>query len=110
LRDQGIIEGTESASFNECLHINKGGNQVDNYQGDPHKFSYQSRVSANSNSKPVEEGKEYEVDVKELSRRGEGIARIEGFVVFIPKTKVGDHVKVKISKISERFASAEVAQ
>ncbi len=83
---------------------------MDNYQGDPHKFSYQSRAPANSNSKPVEEGKEYEVDIKELSRRGEGIARIEGFVVFVPKTKVGDRVKVRISRISERFASAEVAQ
>jgi len=83
---------------------------VENYRGDPHKFGYQSRGPANSNPKPVEEAKEYEVDVKELSRRGEGIARIEGFVVFVPNTKVGDHVKVKISKISERFASAIVAQ
>ena len=36
--------------------------------------------------KPVEEGKEYELDIKEVSRRGDGVARIEGFVVFIPQT------------------------
>lgn len=80
------------------------------YQGDPHKFGYQSRGPARSMAKPVEEGKEYDVDVKELSRRGEGIARIEGFVVFVPNTKVGDRVKVRITKITERFASAIVAQ
>ncbi|MGQ9641559.1 MAG: TRAM domain-containing protein [Candidatus Bathycorpusculaceae bacterium] len=58
--------------------------------------------------KPVEIGKEYEVDVKETSRRGEGIARIQGLVTFIPKTKPGDHVKIRITRISRRFAEAEV--
>ncbi|RJS80551.1 TRAM domain-containing protein [Candidatus Bathyarchaeota archaeon] len=58
--------------------------------------------------KPVELGKEYEVDVQETSRRGEGIARIQGLVTFIPNTKPGDHVKIKITRISRRFAEAEV--
>ena len=58
--------------------------------------------------KPVEIGKEYEVDVQETSRRGEGIARIQGLVTFIPNTKPGDHVKIKIIRISRRFAEAEV--
>ncbi|MBS7615763.1 TRAM domain-containing protein [Candidatus Bathyarchaeota archaeon] len=58
--------------------------------------------------KPVEIGKEYEVDITETSRRGEGIARIQGLVTFIPKTKPGDHVKIKITRISRRFAEAEV--
>ncbi len=60
--------------------------------------------------KPVELGKEYEVDVRELSRRGEGIARIQGLVTFIPNTKPGDHVKIKITRISRRFAEAEVVE
>jgi predicted RNA-binding protein with TRAM domain len=58
--------------------------------------------------KPVEIGKEYEVDIQETSRRGEGIARIEGLVIFIANTKPSDHVKVKITRISGRFAEAEV--
>jgi predicted RNA-binding protein with TRAM domain len=58
--------------------------------------------------KPVEVGKEYEVDVKETSRRGEGIARIQGLVTFIPNAKPGDHVKIRITRISRRFAEAEV--
>jgi len=58
--------------------------------------------------KPVEIGKEYEVDISETSRRGEGIARIEGLVIFIPNTKTGDHVKIKIKRVSRRFAEAEV--
>jgi len=58
--------------------------------------------------KPVEIGKEYEVDIQETSRRGEGIARIQGLVTFIPNAKPGDHVKIKITRISRRFAEAEV--
>lgn len=68
------------------------------------------RGPASFGPKPVEEGKEYEVDIKELSRRGEGIARVEGFVVFVPNTKAGDHVKVKVTKVANRFATAEVVQ
>ncbi|MEM2971136.1 MAG: TRAM domain-containing protein [Candidatus Bathyarchaeia archaeon] len=58
--------------------------------------------------KPVELGREYEVDIQEISRRGEGVARIQGLVTFIPNTKVGDHVKIRITRISRRFAEAEV--
>jgi len=60
--------------------------------------------------KPVEMGKEYEVDIQETSRRGEGIARIEGLVTFIPNTKPGDHVKIRITRIARRFAEAEVVK
>ncbi len=58
--------------------------------------------------KPVEEGKSYDVEVKELSRRGEGIARIQGFVIFIAGTNPGDKVKAKITKVGNRFATAVV--
>lgn len=68
------------------------------------------RRERQSPPKPVELGKEYEVDVKETSRRGEGIARIQGLVTFIPNTKPGDHVRIRITRISRRFAEAEVIE
>jgi len=58
--------------------------------------------------KPVEMGKEYDVEVQETSRRGEGIARIKGLVCFVPNTKPGDKVKIRITRISRRFCEAEV--
>jgi predicted RNA-binding protein with TRAM domain len=58
-------------------------------------------------NKPVEEGKEYEVEIKETSRRGDGVARIE---VFVPQTKPGDKVKVKINTVGPRFATGEVVK
>jgi predicted RNA-binding protein with TRAM domain len=57
--------------------------------------------------KPVEVGKEYDVEIQESSRRGEGIARIKGLVCFVPNTKPGDKVRIKITRISRRFAEAE---
>lgn len=59
---------------------------------------------------PVEEGKEYDVDISERSRRGEGVARIQGFVVLLPETKPGDKVKVRVTRISRRCANAEVVK
>ena len=60
--------------------------------------------------KPVEIGKEYDVEVQETSQRGEGIARIKGLVTFIPNAKPGDRVRIRITRISRRFAEAEIVQ
>ena len=58
--------------------------------------------------KPVETGKEYDVKITETGSRGDGIARIQGFVVFVKNGKVGqDTVKVKINSVGDRFATAE---
>ena len=58
--------------------------------------------------KPVEMGKDQDVDVTERSDRGDGIARIQGFVVFVKNGKVGDKVKVKVTSIGNRFAIGEI--
>lgn len=58
--------------------------------------------------KPVKVGEEYDVEIKELSRRGDGIARIKGLVTFIPQTRPGDHLKVRITRIGRRHAEATV--
>ena len=56
--------------------------------------------------KPVEVGKEYEVDITEISRQGDGIARVQGFVVFVKNGKVKQNVKVKVEQVGNRFATA----
>ena len=48
------------------------------------------------------------MEIEETSRRGEGIARIKGLVCFIPKAKLGEHVRIRITRISRRFAEAEI--
>ena len=58
--------------------------------------------------KPVETGKEYDVQITETSRQGDGIARVQGFVIFVKGGKVGQSCKVKITNVGARFATAEL--
>lgn len=58
--------------------------------------------------KPVEMGKEYEVEISEISRRGDGIARIQGFVIFVEGAKTGQKTNIRITSVGDRFAKAEV--
>jgi predicted RNA-binding protein with TRAM domain len=59
--------------------------------------------------KPVETGKEYDVQITETSRQGDGIAKVQGFVIFVKNAKVGQNVKIKITNVGARFATAELA-
>jgi predicted RNA-binding protein with TRAM domain len=59
--------------------------------------------------KPVETGKEYNVQITETSRQGDGIAKVQGFVIFVKNAKVGQSTKVKITNVGPRFATAELA-
>ena len=61
-------------------------------------------------SKPVETGKVYTVDITDTGRSGDGIARIEGLVIFVKNAKAGDkNVKIKVNSVGDRFATAELA-
>ncbi len=50
-----------------------------------------------------------EVQIVELSRRGDGIARVKGFIIFVPGTKPGDQVRIKIKRVGQTYAVAELA-
>jgi predicted RNA-binding protein with TRAM domain len=60
--------------------------------------------------KPVRRGEEYSVSIEEVSRLGDGVARIKRFVIFVPGTKPGDQVRIKIMRVFDRFAIAEVVE
>ena len=64
----------------------------------------------NSNPKPVETGKEYTVNITDNGSAGDGIARIDGLVIFVKDAKAGyRNVKIKINSVKDRFATAELA-
>jgi predicted RNA-binding protein with TRAM domain len=58
--------------------------------------------------KPVKVGEVHTVTISEVSRRGDGIARIKNFVVFVAGTQKGDTVKVKITEVRGNHATGEV--
>jgi predicted RNA-binding protein with TRAM domain len=63
-----------------------------------------SSMGGSAPTAPVEVGKEYDVKIEDIAREGDGIARIEGFVIFVPDTQVGDQLKIQIEKVMRRFA------
>ena len=60
--------------------------------------------------KPVEVGKEYDVTISDVSRRGDGIAKIDGFVIFVAGAKQGQQVRIKVTQVSNRYASGTLVE
>jgi 23S rRNA (uracil1939-C5)-methyltransferase len=56
----------------------------------------------------MKRGEELELHVERYGAEGKGIARVEGFVVFIRGGVPGDSVIVRLVKVSKNFAEAEV--
>lgn len=60
--------------------------------------------------KPVSEGDIVEVEIDDLGSKGDGIARVEGFVVFVPGGEVDETYDVEITSVGNKFAFAEIAE
>jgi len=58
----------------------------------------------------VEEGETYEMRIESVGNKGDGIAKMDKFLIFIPNTTKGELVRAKIKKISGTLAFAEVVE
>jgi len=56
---------------------------------------------------PVKQNQELEVVIDDIGSRGDGIARIQSYLIFVPRSKIGERVKVRIVSVGEKFAVAE---
>jgi predicted RNA-binding protein with TRAM domain len=52
-------------------------------------------------------GEQHDVKIEDVSRKGDGVARIKGLIVFVPNTKKGDEVTIKITRRMPKFAIGE---
>ena len=75
-----------------------------------HGGSYEGRRGHGKGFKrcPVELGEELEVNITDLSPKGDGMTKIQGYVIHVPNAKPRDHVKIKITQIGEKAANAEI--
>ena len=60
------------------------------------------------NAVPVHEGEELDVLIEAVGEKGDGIAKVKGFVLFVANTKAGDEVRVKITKVLKNVGFAEM--
>ena len=57
---------------------------------------------------PVQVGEEIDVKIEAVGEKGDGIAKQNGFVLFVPGVKEGDEVRIKITKVLRKVGFAEV--
>ena len=57
--------------------------------------------------KPVKVGDELDVTIEATASKGDGIAKIEGFVIFIPNAKEGEKIRIRVTEVKRSCALAE---
>jgi len=55
----------------------------------------------------VKENQELEVVIADIGSRGDGIAKLQSYLIFVPRSKIGERVRVRIVSVREKFAVAE---
>jgi predicted RNA-binding protein with TRAM domain len=60
--------------------------------------------------KPVEEGQTYTVTISDIGSQGDGVGKIEGFVIIVPETKIGETVQVRINRVSKKVAFGSIVK
>ena len=59
---------------------------------------------------PVKKNEEYIVDIIDNGYQGEGIAKIDNYIIFIPYALKGEKVKVKILKVTSSHAYGKIIE
>ena len=58
---------------------------------------------------PVEVGEMRYVEVEDIGKQGDGIARVErGYVIIVPGAETGERVKVEVTEVKSNFAVGEI--
>lgn len=56
---------------------------------------------------PVQVGEELDVTIEAVGAKGDGIAKKNGFVLFVPGVKEGDQIRVRVTKVLRKVGFAE---
>mgnify|MGYP001590632335 CR=1 FL=1 len=57
---------------------------------------------------PIKVGEELDVKIEAVGGKGDGIAKVKGFVIFVPNTKAGEEVRIRINKVSKKVGFGQV--
>ena len=57
---------------------------------------------------PVKVGEEIDVTIEAVGEKGDGIAKKNGFVIFVPGVKAGQQVKIKVTRVLRKVGFGEV--
>jgi len=57
---------------------------------------------------PVKVGDEISVKIEAVGEKGDGIAKKDGFVIFVPNAKTGEQVTIKVTRVLRRVGFGEI--
>jgi 23S rRNA (uridine2552-2'-O)-methyltransferase len=64
-------------------------------------------VAKNHLTAPVRTGNRIQVEIEDVGSEGDGIAKVEGFTLFVPGAETGEELTVKVTDVKPRFGFAE---
>jgi len=56
---------------------------------------------------PVKVGQEIDVKIEAVGEKGDGVAKVNGFVIFVPGTQAGEECHVKVTRVLKRVGFGE---
>jgi|SRR3989344_6723631 len=60
-----------------------------------------------NNKPPVRQGEELDVNIESIGGKGDGIAKVKGFVLFVKGVQKGETCRVRVSKVLEKVGFAD---
>jgi predicted RNA-binding protein with TRAM domain len=65
------------------------------------------RFGGGGPSPPIQVGEEVDVHIEAVGEKGDGLAKVRGFVLFVPGTKEGEDCRVKVTRVLRKVGFAE---
>lgn len=60
---------------------------------------------------PVEPGEVRYVEIEDIGKQGDGIARVErGYVIIVPGGEIDEQVKIEVTEVKSNFAVGEIIE
>ncbi|MDI9578595.1 MAG: TRAM domain-containing protein [Thermoproteota archaeon] len=57
---------------------------------------------------PVAVGDELEVNIIDTCPSGDGVSKIRGYTIIVPKTKPRDYVKIRVTQVCDKTATGQI--
>ncbi len=55
----------------------------------------------------IQKGQEFDVTIDKIGHKGDGMATVEGYTVFVKNAEKGEQVRIKIKNVKETLAFAD---
>jgi len=102
--DTGSVEAGETYRV-ALIRTDESGEEDDNPSTQP------AEAPSSEPQPPVEPGEIRYVEIEDIGKQGDGIARVErGYVIIVPGAEIGERVKVEVSEVKSNFAVGEIIE